>query len=117
MECKIYIPENSIIPPLYKDDNGTLVQGVGNIKGTYFIPEVINSLKYGCKMIKVYRILSFESKEIIFKEYIEKMYEKRLKSDNKIDNHLYKLLMNSLYGRFGLNKNLSKTIVNDEKKE
>lgn len=117
IKCKVYIPENSVIPPLYRDDNGTLVQGVGIIKGTYFISEIKNSLKYGCKILEVYKILEFESKEIIFEDYINTIYKKRIESKNKIDNHLYKLLMNSLYGRFGLSKDLSKTIIRNKEKD
>jgi hypothetical protein len=57
----------------------------------------------GCKILNVNKILHFEKKEVIFKEYIESMYSYRKNSILNIDNLIYKLLMNSLYGRFGMN--------------
>jgi hypothetical protein len=43
------------------------------------------------------------------------MYNKRLMTKNNVENLIYKLLMNSLYGRFGINKNKIKTKIIDKK--
>ena len=45
------------------------------------------------------------------------MYNNRIKSNNKTDNIIYKLLMNSLYGRFGIDENILITkIIEEENK-
>ena len=43
------------------------------------------------------------------------MYNKRLMTKNKVENLIYKLLMNSLYGRFGINNEITKTKIIDKK--
>lgn len=117
MYCKVRIPLDIKIPPLYRDDQGSLVQGVGVIKGTFFIEEVKNSIILGCEILEVYKILKFDTGRVIFKDYISDMYSKRLSSTSVVDNHLYKLLMNSLYGRFGLVRDMSKTIIREESQD
>lgn len=109
IECKIYIPKDIDIPPLTTKIEGTLIQPTGKIKGVFFSEEIKNALKYGCKIIDIYKVCNFEKKEIIFKEFIQDMYNNRLDSDNKTDNMLYKLIMNSLYGRLGMNNEYTKT--------
>jgi hypothetical protein len=41
------------------------------------------------------------------------MYQKRVNSQNPTQNLIYKLLMNSLYGRFGIKKEYNKTKIID----
>lgn len=46
----------------------------------------------------------FKTKEMIFKDYVDSLYQIRETSPkNSVSNVLAKLLMNSLYGRFGMN--------------
>ena len=75
-----------------------------------------NVLKYGCKIIKIYKILNYSKKGIIFDKIITDLYNKRLSSDNEIDKMLYKRMMNSLYGIFAVkeNKKITKFIPFDE---
>ena len=49
---------------------------------------------------KCHRICAYD-REPIFKEYVETLYQMRRDTDNPHLNLLYKLLMNSLYGKFG----------------
>jgi hypothetical protein len=117
IECDMFIPKNIKVSPLSIKYKNTLIQANGYISGIFFIEEIKNSFKYKCKLIKIHKICNFEKKEIIFKDYITDMYNNRMKSDNKTDNIIYKLLMNSLYGRFGIDENISITkIIEEENK-
>lgn len=115
IECSVYIPDELYIPPLSIKENNVLVQKVGVIKGVFFSEELKNSFKYGCKVIRIFKGLRFLNKKNLFKEYIEDMYQKRINSNNTIDNYVYKMLMNSLYGRFGLNNEITRTKFVEEK--
>lgn len=115
VECEVYVPEFLSIPPLCIKVDGVLVQKVGDITGVFFSEELKNSLKYGCVVKKVFRGIKFNDKAVIFKDYIEHFYYKRINSENLVDNYIYKMMMNSLYGRFGLNNEIDRTkFVSDE---
>lgn len=118
IECTILIPDDCIFPPLTIKRNNTLIQPLGIIKDTFFIEEVKNSLQYNCKIIKIHKICHFKDKYIIFDKYIDEMYTKRLENiNNNTNNLMYKLLMNSLYGRFGIRNTITKTNIKDKSKE
>lgn len=111
ISCDIYIPESLKIPPLpfkdYKSKSDVTVQANGYLKGIWFSEELKNAILLGCEIKKIYKVINYEKKAIIFHDYINDLYEKRIHSQNEIDNMLYKTIMNSLYGRFGLRKNKS----------
>jgi hypothetical protein len=80
---------------------------LGSWKGVYFSEELNNSLKYGYKF-KVLRGYIFE-KENIFKDYVNSLY--KIKESSNKGSALYiisKLLLNSLYGKFGMNPYVEK---------
>lgn len=67
-------------------------------------------MKFGYKF-KILRGYTFDS-EFIFKEYVDKIYY--LKSSVSTDDPIYiisKLLLNSLYGRFGMSPETEKHII------
>ena len=117
IDCTIEIPLDCQFPPLTIKRDETLIQPVGVIRDFFFIEEIKNSLQYGCKIIDIHTICNFNDKKVIFKDYVNDMYNKRLESNNTTDNLIYKLLMNSLYGKFGMKKEFSKTkILNEDQK-
>ncbi len=68
----------------------------------YFSEELYNAEKYGYKF-EILWGYTFK-KGFVFKDYIDKLYNLRLqypKSDPM--NYIAKILLNSLYGRFGMN--------------
>jgi hypothetical protein len=106
-ECKVTSPKTLKHPILQtKIDSGQGIRTLsplGSWIGIYFSEEIYNAIKYGYK-IEILRGYTFD-KTNIFKEYINDLYEIK-KSSNK-DDPMYlisKLLMNSLYGRFGMNE-------------
>nr|QWO71389.1 DNA polymerase [Termitomyces sp. T123] len=98
-----------------KDFRFRTIAPLGKWKGVYFSEEIKNSKKFGYKF-KVLRGYTFERKQI-FKEYVEFFYN--LKSNSSKADPIYtvsKLLLNSLYGKFGMSpyKNNHKIINKNE---
>ncbi|GKC07567.1 DNA polymerase-like protein [Tanacetum coccineum] len=97
----------------YHDEDGTLIFPTGEFSGVYYIEELKYARTYKITMLYGY---FFERKESPFKEIISVLYEKRLqakKEGNIVVSYVYKILMNSLYGRFGINPLSSKTHIGD----
>ncbi len=87
---------------------------VGKWKGVYFSEELYNAInKNSNHKYKIERGILFRS-DYIFKEYVEKLYELKEKSDK--ESSLYaisKLLLNSLFGRFGMKPNIDQFLIYD----
>jgi hypothetical protein len=114
IECTVDIPKDILFPPLCIKRNGALVQPIGIITDVFYSEELKNSLQYGCKILKIHKICHFEKKAIIFKKFVDDFYFRRLSSTSEIEGYIFKLILNSLYGRFGIKKNFSKTKIIDE---
>lgn len=74
---------------------------LGKWTGVIFSEELKNAMKFGYKF-KVIKGYTFES-DFIFKDFVNDLYE--IKSNHPKDHPMYlisKLLLNSLYGRFGM---------------
>jgi len=104
--CKITAPEGLLHPILqlhHKTFNGLrTISPLGSWEGMYFSEELYNAEKFGYKF-KILRGYTFDRGNI-FKDYIDNLYNLRLnytKSDPL--NFTAKILLNSLYGRFGMN--------------
>ncbi|KAF6147471.1 hypothetical protein GIB67_021297 [Kingdonia uniflora] len=106
VQAYIITPKNIDKPFLpIRDKNGTLLFPKGKFVGVYLSEELIyvQKLRYKIFMLKGY---TFEKKPSLFKNFISKVYESRLKSKKSGDDAMsygYKILINSLYGRFGIN--------------
>lgn len=76
----------------------------GVVSGWYTIPEINELERSGeGKVLKVYKSYNWEKVPSYFKEYIMKFYNERKKLilEGSEKEKLLKLLMNSLYGKFG----------------
>lgn len=103
--CNITSPSNIKHPLLQrkiKTSQGIrTIAGLGSWTGWIFSTEMYNAMKFGYtfEIIKGYE---FERGNI-FKEYVNKMYSLRMEySKGHPMNLIAKLLMNSLYGKFGM---------------
>ena len=110
--CKITSPDyldHPILQRRIKTENGIrTVAGLGSWHGWIFSTEMDNAMKFGYnfEILKGYQF----KKGLIFKDYVEKMYNLRLQYDKGTAmNLIAKLLMNSLYGKFGMK--LENTII------
>ncbi len=102
----------------YYDNNLGLISPLGTWTEVYFSEEIKYALTLGYKF-KYIKGISYE-KGIIFDELIDHLYNLRLNFDKGTPlNTLLKLLMNSLYGKFGmkLDTTESKLINLEEIKE
>ena len=89
----------------YRHDN-KLIFPKGKFKGWYTHIELRTAIKHGYTILKVYETISYSLMFSPYSKYINILYDKRLKAKKKGDSSqlIYKLLMNSLYGKFGERK-------------
>jgi phage antirepressor YoqD-like protein len=129
--CKVNAPKDLLHPiiQLHIKTKGGIrtIAPTGTFETMLFSEEMNNAIKLGY----TFEILwgyTFE-KQYIFKDYVESLYNMRLtySKDNPM-NYICKILMNSLYGKFGMNdlfdtcivienENLDKAIGNNLVKE
>jgi len=116
--CKIQTPKNLKHPILqihHKTNNGLrTISPLGQFKGMFFSEELYNAQKFGYSFEILWGYI-FKS-DYIFKDYIDKLYNLRLtypKSDPM--NLIAKLLLNSLYGRFGMNDSFTYSQIINKK--
>lgn len=82
--------------------DGKLIFPVGRFRCNLPGPEFKLALNHG-HIVNTSRIVLYE-KAALFSDYIEFMYEHRLKAKRRgdtVNTWLYKIMMNSLYGKFG----------------
>ena len=107
-EVDVEVPD-MYIPPLGtvfdQEGDGRLIFPVGKFRGRWSTIELNYAMSLGVKILKVHRGKVFKNGGYIFKDYINELYAIRQKaSKDSVDNVLCKLLMNSTYGRFGLQR-------------
>lgn len=117
--CKVTTPNNLNIPILqlhHDTKNGKrTISPLGSFEGWFFSEELKNSLKFGYSF-KIIRGYYFKS-DYLFKGYVSDLYNLRLnypKSDPM--NYIAKILLNSLYGRFGMRDDFSHSYIYDYSK-
>ena len=110
--CKITSPEylkHPLLQRRVKTENGVrTIAGLGTWFGMIYSAEMDNAIKFGYtfQIISGYQF----DKGFIFKEYVNRMYNLRLEYDKGTAmNLIAKLLMNSLYGKFGMK--LENTVI------
>ena len=101
-EIDIEIPE-MFYPPLPVRQNGKLIFPVGRWIGWYNHNEIREAITAGAKVHRIIRAVYATETWNPFKDYITFMYHKRLEAKakgNAGESLYFKLLMNSLYGKF-----------------
>lgn len=114
--CKVRVPENMYAPPLPVKREERLIFPVGEFKGYWTKYELEYARSLGCEILEYYEGACFHNAGLIFKPFIETLYKMRLEAKEKNDNvtqMTMKLIMNSCYGRMGINKERSKIIIDD----
>lgn len=101
-ECEIEIPQidYGFLPIRYKKHLIFPNTPGVKMKSVWTLNEVTEALKLGYKLKKVSRVLLYKQGENIFEKYISKLYEERKKSE-KAMGLVIKIMMNSLFGKFG----------------
>ena len=97
--AKVVVPASLKIPPLSVRHKGRLVFPTGTIKGTWCGCELENAVKHGCTVVKVYDCAAWVQTSYYFTGWVEKMAERKCNTEGA-ERAFYKLLQNSLYGKF-----------------
>lgn len=101
-EVTIYIPP-SFTPLLPFRANGRLYFPAGTIRGTWTNFEIREAIKRGCRVYQIHTLLYSERTCKPFESYVTELYNLRLslKANSDPREHVIKILLNSLYGKFG----------------
>lgn len=106
IEAYVVCPSTITRPFLpYRVINNTLLIPTGKFVGVYYSEEFIYARDLGYKIIHLRGYL-FEKKPSPFGSFVSSLFGKRQeakKTGNDAMAYGYKILMNSLYGRFGIN--------------
>lgn len=106
IEAYVECPRTLTRPFLpYRDENETLLFPTGEFVGVFFSEELIFARDLGYE-IRPLRGYLFEKKTSPFDSFVSSVFGKRQeakKTGNSAMEYGYKILMNSLYGRFGIN--------------
>ncbi|GLJ16456.1 hypothetical protein SUGI_0280020 [Cryptomeria japonica] len=89
----------------YRDHNDTLLFPTGKFVDVYFSEELIYARELGYKNFPIRGYL-FEKKPSPFGNFVTSLFGRRKEAKLSGDEAMaygYKILMNSLYGRFGIN--------------
>ncbi len=98
----------------YYDADLGLISPIGTWTEVYFSEEIKYALKLGYKF-KYMQGISY-NKGILFKDFVNYLYDVRLKFPKGTPlNILTKLIMNSLYGKFGMKLNTTESKLIDNK--
>lgn len=109
----VYVP--SAIYPCLPCRSHEILFPYGNLFGTWCYPEIRKLLEDGGRVAKCKQAVEFEETERPFVEYVDFCYKKRLEATNQLDKTHFKLLLNSLYGKFGSHHGL--IIIYDDKEK
>lgn len=87
---------------------GELVYPYGRFRGTWAYPEIRQAITDGARIHQVHEAIEFRpAREAPFASFVEYCYEKRKQArKGSLDDVYWKLMMNSLYGKFGQNDGL-----------
>lgn len=114
-KCKITSPEFLNNPILQIRYNDRTISPLGTFTGWFFSEELFNSLKYGYTFEIIEGYL-FERNNI-FKDYVSVLHQIKQSTDKSNPMYLIaKLLLNSLYGKFGMTDDLANHVVIDSNK-
>lgn len=117
IEAYVVCPKTIKKPFLpYRDKNDTLIFPTGEFVGVYYSEELKYARGLGYTVLPISGYL-FERMESPFRDFVSSLFESRLEariSGNEALAYVYKILMNSLYGRFGINPKSTTTEVCNE---
>lgn len=100
VQCKIRVPKIKVQPLPYQS-NGKLIFPYGVLEGIWAFPEIRLALKKGCTIEQIHECYYFTESKYLFKDYIDKFYPLKKAATEQGIRTLVKLLLNSLYGKFG----------------
>ena len=101
-----YSHKNKKCVEIRQRETAKFIFPTGRFTGYWTTSEIEYARQLGVKIRKIHFGYTFANGGKIFKQYIETLYEMRMKAradGDGVTDVICKLLMNSLYGRFGMN--------------
>jgi hypothetical protein len=100
IECEVYSDKEYNFLT-YRCSKRGLITPVGIWRDVYYYTEVKKAIDMGYK-IKFLKGVVYESEEYMFVDFVNDIYKKRIESKSISINYICKMILNSLYGRFGM---------------
>jgi hypothetical protein len=108
IECDVFNNDKKLNFLPYRDKIRGLISPIGRWTSVYYYKEIIKAIELGYK-IEFKKGLKYEREDYIFKDYVDDIYKLRNENKNNPLGSICKLLLNSLYGRFGMKIDVEKT--------
>lgn len=112
----VSVHESEYFPPIPKRYRGSVFFPTGTWEGWFTNLDLQLLEETGGKILKVSEVLWFEARDDL-SGYAETLYGLRKKSTNEVDRMVYKLLLNSLYGKFAERSEKSSLVLHPTKPE
>lgn len=99
----VEVPDTIYIPPLPVKHNGKLLFPTGILEGYWTGEELSMAEEYGAKVLGVYEGYFWKQGDYIFRGFIEMMKKEKMEGKGARRN-FFKMIQNSLYGKFGMRR-------------
>ena len=100
--CIVKSPDKMHIPILGTKINGKFIFPLGEFEGHWCSNELNYAIKHGYKITTVFEGRIFNNGGKIFKPFVQYFYKKRIATNKPAEKIVLKLILNSLYGRMGM---------------
>ena len=104
--CKVHVPENMRISPLWKKTDKGLIFPVGNFYNTYASCEIENAINNGCE-VEIIDGYFFAGREKLFEVFMKGFYERKrhARADGDLfSENIYKLMLNTFSGKWAIQR-------------
>jgi len=101
-EVYVDVPEGMYLPVLWKK-SPKFIFPTGRFWGVFSTPELRFAIDRGARVVRHRKSAMFNSGGFLFREFVTDLYERRKNSESEVDRTIIKLILNSTYGRMGLN--------------
>ena len=129
-EATVEVPRDMYVPPLgalLKIDSetkqvsrvadssmGKFIFPSGTFSGIWTSIELEYAKSVGVKILEIGKGAIFENGGYIFKDFIDELWDMRQRAEkDSVDSFICKLLLNSCYGRFGLNLEREQLVIDE----
>lgn len=100
--CIVKSPEKMHIPILGTKIDNKFIFPLGEFEGYWCSNELNFALEHGYKITTIFEGRIFENGGKIFKGFVNYFYKKRIETEKPAEKIILKLILNSLYGRMGM---------------
>lgn len=112
----VFCPQMNIPILPYKTKFGKLIFPTGEFSGTWSLIELKRAVENGYEIKRINWHIQYPYSDNYFKNFVSDLYSVRMNSKTSIDKLMYKIFMNSLYGKFAQN-NITYELIPLEKSD